>query len=177
MCWSDLSILAVESWLVHGPCLVNFDVSFRMVVILSMYPSSEDEPGRKPLWPENEPQACLLHCKGWTLRLDLEPCIGSIACTGWDYIYIGETGQTTRVQCFTQVARKMQTDWPFSRCGSCAPRGRQDEFRQPCTGSFRQRQDTGVQTSEGSASALLHGKKWTKTKNWNLSHFGSVFFS
>ena len=56
-----------------------------------------------------------------------------------------------------QVTCKMRTDWPFSRSGSCASRGTQDGFRQPC--SLRQRQETDVKTSEGSALALLHEQK------------------
>ena len=94
--------------------------------------------------------------QGWAVRWDRSR-VPDQSHGLWRHLHWRDRSNDTSSVFRAQVTRKMQTDWPFSRSGSCASRGTQDGFRQPC--SPRQRQETDVKTSEGSALALLHGQK------------------
>ena len=75
--------------------------------------------------------------QGWAVRWDWSRVSDQLHGL-WRHLHRRDRSNDTSSVFRAQVTRKMQTDWPFSRSGSCASWGTQDEFRQPC--SPRQRQ-------------------------------------
>ena len=70
--------------------------------------------------------------KGWAVRWDRSRVSDQLHGL-WRHLHRRDQSNHASSVFRAQFTRKMQTDWPFSRSGSCASRGTQDGFRQPCS--------------------------------------------